>query len=229
MGQLPLALRLADYARFETLVEGANTAAVRHAHAIADGAPDTIWISGPHASGKTHLLQAACRSASLAGRRAMYVALLEEHAAEPEILAGLEGVDLLALDRVDAVARDAAWERQLFVLFNEMAAKRGGLLLAALVPPAAAGFGLRDLASRAAGAVAYRLQPLAHSQRVEALLAHADARGLDLERGAAEYLLDRVDRDMAALLGWLDRLDQASLAEHRKLTIPFIRELLATP
>ena len=229
MGQLPLALGLADHARFETFVDGANGAAVRHARAVADGAPDTVWISGPHASGKTHLLQAACRSASLAGRRAMYVALLEEHAAEPEILAGLEGVELLALDRVDAVARDAAWERQLFVLFNEMAAKRGGLLLAALVPPVAAGFDLRDLASRAAGAVAYRLQPLAHSERVDALLLHAEARGLDLERGAAEYLLDRVDRDMVGLERWLDRLDRASLAEHRKLTIPFIRDLLSTP
>ena len=224
MGQLPLALGLADHARFETFVDGANGAAVRHARAVADGAPDTVWISGSHASGKTHLLQAACRSASLAGRRAMYVALLEEHAAEPEILAGLEGVELLALDRVDA-----AWERQLFVLFNEVAAKRGGLLLAALVPPAAAGFELRDLASRAAGAVAYRLQPLAHSERVDALLLHAEARGLDLERGAAEYLLDRVDRDMVGLERWLDRLDRASLAEHRKLTIPFIRDLLSTP
>jgi DnaA family protein len=229
MDQLPLALRLADYARFETFVAGANAAAVRHVRALADGAPDAVWISGPHASGKTHLLQAACRGLSLAGGRAMYVALLDLHAAEPEILAGLEEVDLLALDGVDAVARDAAWERQLFVLFNEMAAKRGGLLLAALVPPAAAGFELRDLASRAAGAVAYRLQPLAHSERVDALLLHAQARGLDLERGAAEYLLDRVDRDMVALQHWLDRLDRASLAEHRKVTIPFIRELLAAP
>ena len=229
MGQLPLALGLADHARFETFVEGANGAAVKHVRALADGAPDIVWISGAHASGKTHLLQAACRSASLGGRRAMYVALLEEHAAEPEILVGLEGLDLLALDRVDVVARDPAWERQLFVLYNEIAAKRGGLLLASLVPPAAAGFELRDLASRAAGAVAYRLQPLAHSDRVDALLAHARARGLDLERGAAEYLLDRVERDMLGLQRWLDRLDRASLAEQRKLTIPFIRDLLATP
>src|SRR5262245_65282715 len=148
MGQLPLALGLADYARFETFVDGGNAAAVRHVRALADGAPDAVWISGPHATGKTHLLQAACRSASVAGRRAMYVALLEEHAVEPEILAGLERVDLLALDRVDAVARDAAWERQLFVLFNEIAAKRGGLLLAALVPPAAADFELRSCVAR---------------------------------------------------------------------------------
>ena len=229
MGQLPLALGLADHARFETFVDGANGAAVRHVRALADGAPDIVWIYGAHSSGKTHLLQAACRGASAAGRRAMYVPLHAEHAAEPEILVGLEGLDLLALDSVDAVARDSAWERQLFVLYNEIAAKRGALLLAGRAPPAGAGFALRDLASRVAGAVAYRLQPLGHADRVDALLAHAHARGLDLERGAAEYLLDRVDRDMVELQRWLDRLDRASLAEQRRLTIPFIRDLLATP
>ena len=227
MGQLPLALALADYARFETFVDGGNAAAVRHVRSLADGSPGTVWISGPAASGKTHLLQAVCRSAAQAGRRAMYVALLDEHATDPAILSGLEGLDFLALDCVERVARDAAWERQLFVLFNEIAAKRGGLLLAALVPPAAAGFELRDLASRAAGAVAYRLQPLAHGDRLDALLAHARARGLDLERDAAEYLLARVDRDMAGLGRWLERLDRSSLAEQRKVTIPFIRSLLA--
>ena len=43
----------------------------------------------------------------------------------------------------------------------------------------------------------------------------------------AEYLLNRVERDMAGLGRWLERLDRASLAEQRRLTIPFVRELLA--
>ena len=75
MGQLPLALALADHARFETFVDGGNAAAVRHVRALAAGAPDVVWLSGPAASGKTHLLQAACRAAAQGGRRAMYVAL----------------------------------------------------------------------------------------------------------------------------------------------------------
>ncbi|HUL80524.1 MAG TPA: DnaA regulatory inactivator Hda [Gammaproteobacteria bacterium] len=227
MGQLPLALALADHARFETFVGGSNAAAVRHARALADGEPGIVWVSGPAASGKTHLLQAACRNAAQAGRRAMYLALLDEHAAEPAILSGLDGLDLLALDHVEVVARDAAWERQLFLLFNEIAAKPGGLLLASRAPAVASGFELRDLASRAAGAIAYRLQPLVHGERVDALLVHARARGLELERGAAEYLLDRVDRDMATLGRWLDRLDRESLVEQRRITIPFIRARLS--
>jgi DnaA family protein len=226
MGQLPLALALGNHARFETYVVGANTAAVAHIRLVADDGAAALWISGPAASGKTHLLQAACRRATESGRRAMYVPL-EQHIAEPGLLAGLESVDLLALDGVERVAGDAEWERQLFVLFNELAARRGGLLLAARAGAGAAGFAMPDLASRAAGAVTYRLQPLGDADRLAALLAHAHARGLDLDRGAAEYLLHRVDRDIVGLTRWLDRLDRASLIEQRKLTIPFIRALLA--
>jgi DnaA family protein len=226
MGQLPLALGLADHARFETYAVGASGAAVAHVRAVAANGGEALWISGPAASGKTHLLQAACRAAAERGARAMYVPVAA-NVAEPELIAGLEDVDLVALDDVEKAAGDAAWERQLFVLFNELAARRAGLLFGSRIAAGAAGFALPDLASRAAGAIAYRLAPLADAERAVALIVHAHARGLELDRGAAEYLLHRVDRDMAELRRWLDKLDRASLIEQRKLTIPFIRSLLA--
>ena len=87
--------------------------------------------------------------------------------------------------------------------------------------------GLPDLASRAAGAVVYRLEPLQDEDQIAALIGHARARGLELDRAAAEYLQHRVARDMSGLTEWLERLDRASLVAQRRLTIPFIRELLA--
>lgn len=223
MAQLPLELVLPDYARFETFVAGANAAAVEHVRTVATAGGDTIWLWGSAGSGKTHLLQAACRAATDAGRRAMYVALVDT---EPQMLAGLETIDLLALDGVDRVAGNAEWERALFMLYNEFLQRRGGLLLAAEVGAAGAGFALRDLASRAAGAVSYRLHALDDAGRAAALRLHATARGLELEPAAADYLLKRVERGMPALTGWLERLDRESLAEQRRITIPFIRERL---
>jgi DnaA family protein len=227
VAQLPLALALADHARFDTFLVGANAAALQHVRAVAEGAGDTLWLWGPPGSGKTHLLQAASRAATEAGRRAMYVPLAAAHAADPAILRELESVDVLALDDVERVAGDAAWEAPLFVILDEFLGRRGGLLLAADAAAGAAGFLLPDLASRAAGAVSYRLKPLADADRAAALCRQAAARGLELEPAVAEYLLHRVDRDMRALGQWLDRLDRASLAEQRRLTIPFIRGLLA--
>jgi DnaA family protein len=223
--QLPLALTIADHARFDTFVGAANEAAVEHVRAVAAGRADALWLWGAQASGKTHLLQAACRAAAAAERRAMYLPL--HLALEPEILGGLDAVELLAVDDVERVAGVDEWERALFVLLNGVTERRRGLLLAARAAPAAVGFRLPDLASRAGGAVGYRLKALDDGERLVALRGHAAARGLELERAAAEYLLARVDRDMAGLGLWLERLDRASLAEQRKITIPFIRELLA--
>jgi DnaA family protein len=224
LAQLPLKLALADHASFATFVAGDNAAAVRHVQAVAAGAADTLWLWGAAGCGKSHLLQAACRAATVNGRRAIYVAL---GSAAPDMLTGLDGLDVVALDDVERVAGQDDWEIALFGLLNEFLGRRGGLVLAATTSPAAAGFRLADLASRAAGAVSYRLKALGDGERALAVRLHAEARGLELEPAAAEYLLRRVDRDMRVLTGWLDRLDRASLIEQRRLTIPFIRERLA--
>jgi DnaA family protein len=223
VAQLPLKLALDDHASFDTFVGGSNATAVEHVRALATGAGDTVWLWGAAGTGRSHLLQAACRTATVAERRAMYVAL---PAASPAILADLDHVDLLALDDVHSIAGDSTWERPLFVILNAFLSRRGALLLAADAPGGRCGFGIADLASRAAGAVTYRLAPLADAERAAALKLHAAARGIELDAAAAEFLLKRVARDMTALTHWLARLDRASLSAQRRLTIPFIREQL---
>jgi DnaA family protein len=154
----------------------------------------------------------------------MYVAL---PASSPAILADLENVDLLAIDDVETIAGELEWERPLFALLNANLSRSGALLLAAAAHAQQCGFALADLASRGAGAVTYRLAPLDDAGRAEALRLHAAARGLALDAPAADFLLKRVHRDMAALTRWLAKLDAASLTAQRRLTIPFIRELIA--
>ena len=224
VAQLPLDLALADHASFATFVSGGNTTAVEHVRSLAQGTADTVWLWGADGAGKSHLLQAACRAASAAGRRAMYVPL---PAGSPAILADLEQVDLLAVDDVHTVAGDLDWEQPLFVILNAYLSRSGALVLAATAPASQCGFRLADLASRGAGAVTYRLAQLDDAERASALRLHAAERGLDLDAATADFLLKRVARDMPALTAWLARLDQASLTAQRRLTIPFIRELIA--
>jgi DnaA family protein len=227
MAQLPLALHLATHAAFETFVEARNGIALRHVEALAAGTSGgTIWLRGARGSGKSHVLQAACRSADRAGRRAMYLPLGAPDAA-PALLADLDALDFLALDDLPRVAGDPVWEAGLFQVLNGFLSPERGLLMAAEVMPAAAGFALRDLASRAAGAVVYRLQALTDEDQIEALLTHARHRGLELDAAAARFLQTHLPRDMAVLYAWLERLDSESLAAQRRLTLPFVREVLA--
>ena len=136
---------------------GSNAAAVEHVRSLASGDADTVWLWGAEGAGKSHLLQAACRAATAAGRRAMYVAL---PAASPAILADLEQVEVLAIDDVHTIAGELAWEQPLFVILNAFSSRNGALLLAANAPAAQCGFrrgrssiarsGSGDLSARAA-------------------------------------------------------------------------------
>jgi len=70
------------------------------------------------------------------------------------------------------------------------------------------------------------LLPLGDDGRRAVLRERAQRRGLILDEAALEWLLKRVGRDLAGLTGLLDRLDRASLAAQRRITVPFLREVL---
>jgi DnaA family protein len=54
----------------------------------------------------------------------------------------------------------------------------------------------------------------------------AALRGFELPEETIQYLQRRLPRDMENLCAFLDQLDRASLVAQRKLTVPFVREVL---
>lgn len=227
MLQLPLGVRLADRALFESFVAGANAGAVAHLTAVARGAqPGVTWLAGPAGSGKSHLLQALCAGAGGAGHAA-YLPLRELLPLGAEALEGWGTARWLCIDDVDAVVGGREWERALFVLQREAEERGASLVLAAARLPRALGVALPDLVSRWSAAVAFTLQPLDEAGQRAALRLRAQLRGLELPEATARYLQRRYRRDMRTLYGLLDTLDAAALQAQRRLTVPFIRAVLA--
>jgi DnaA family protein len=99
------------------------------------------------------------------------------------------------------------------------------LVMAARGNPATVGLKLADLATRLAAGLVYQLQPLSDKEKIAALRLRAQQRGLEMTEEVANYLLTRFPRDMHSLFALLDRLDIATLAAQRRLTIPFLRGL----
>lgn len=224
--QLPLALRWPRRQRFEHFHAGANAAALAAVQALAldSGAP-WVYLHGSAGSGRSHLLMAACQAASSAGKRAQYLPLatVADHAAA---LRGVAGSELLALDDLGAIAGNRDAEHALFDLYNRARAEGSALLFAADATPTSLGIELPDLRSRLGACTQFALKPLEDAERREVLKAQATLRGLHLDDAVLDWLFARYARDLGALLDLLDKLDVASLAAQRRITIPFLRGFL---
>jgi DnaA family protein len=217
----------ADATRFEDFWSGPNAAALEAIGQLAAGANEPVtFIHGPENSGKTHLLKAAWRVAREGGARAGYLPLDEAAMLDPELVEGWGELDFVALDAVGKIAGFDVWERALFRIAEELRERGASLLAAARQPPDALGLELPDLASRLAWGPVYALAPL-DDAGLAALAAHlANARGLALPAPAAAWLVRRLPRDPRSIVAALNRLDAAALAAQRRLTVPFLREVL---
>lgn len=228
MRQLPLGVQLLVSLRFDTYAAGANAGAVEALRRLADGSASApVWIYGARGTGKSHLLQAACAQAGGAGRASAYLPLGQVRAEGPQLLDGFDDLDLVALDDLDAVAGDPAWESALFRLFNGLAEHGGRLAVAAATAPVATAIRLPDLRSRLSSSEVHRLEPLAEADQPAALRHRAERRGLELPDETLGYLTRRAPRDFATLCRMLDALDTESLVAQRRLTVPFVRDWLA--
>ncbi|MFC3816857.1 DnaA regulatory inactivator Hda [Lysobacter sp. GCM10012299] len=229
--QLPLALRYPPDQRLDTFVH-APAGTVEQLLALATGAAavrtDNVYLAGASGVGKTHLLLATCAATEAAGRRAAYLPLLAAAGRLRDALEALEGNDLIAIDGLDVIAGNREDEVALFDAHNRARAAGVALVYAARDIPDAIGLGLPDLRSRLGQCTRITLSPLDDEGRREVLRQRAQRRGLVLEEAALDWLLKRVGRDLGGLTALLDRLDRASLAAQRRITVPFLRQTLGS-
>ena len=227
MSQLVLPIRLADHAVFASFYGPGNESLLAMLESLASDAGEAkgqgCWLWGAPSTGKTHLLQAVC---DRSGDRSVYVPLGDMAAVGPAILEGLARRQIVCLDDIESVAGHAEWETALFDLCNQLLDTGGQLVVAAGMAPRECPVQLADLASRFSLLPVYQVRALDEHAREAALKLRARHRGLELPGDTARYLLKRSRRDMASLYELLDKLDLEALRAKRRLTIPFVRDVL---
>ena len=223
--QLHLPIRLRDSASVDNFFPAGNEEvfAAFNGWLNANIDKSVLFLHGVIGSGRSHLLQAACRYISEKERPSIYVP-----AGEPgisgEFISQLDPESTVCIDDLDQVVGDVHWEEAVLEVHERLLSSNGRLLLAALQPPRALGLTLPDLATRLAAGAVYRIQPLTERELPRAMQLRARRRGLELPDEVVEYLLRRVPRNSEAIFDLLDRVDEAAFAKKRRLTVPLIRE-----
>lgn len=228
--QLPLSVQIRDDATFENFFSGDNAALVNMLDMDQQvGGVDSeqfIYLYGVPGVGCSHLLQAACHQVDRRKGRSIYLPMKELVHYPSKLLEGMERLQLVCVDDVSAVAGIPEWEEGLFDLFNRLRDSRTRLLVAADCPPKRLAILLADLVSRLSWGLVFQVQPLSDRDKVSALQLRAHLRGLDLNEDVARYIIYRSNRDMGHLFKMLQKLDSASLRAKRKLTIPFVKQVM---
>jgi DnaA family protein len=214
MRQLLLDFTQAPAPTFENFVHGGN-AELYHAleSAMKGELPEhVIYVWGEPGAGKTHLLKAFSEAGG--SRRYLPAAQFD----------GGQLAATMALDDIERLSESA--QVALFNAFNDRAF--ACLLVSAGSAPRDVPI-RRDLATRLATGLTYRVLQLTDDEKREALAAHAKTRGFALSEEVSSYLLTHARRDMGSLMAALDALDRYSLETGRPITVPLLKAAIQAP
>jgi DnaA family protein len=231
--QLSLPVLLKDQLSFENFVVGDNQQLLDHLISVAKAEDQTAnypWLTYCFAEtglGKSHLLFATCFVAEQHQQSCVYLSFRDKQHLAVEMLEGLEAYDLVCLDDIECIEQDLPWQIALFDLINRVKEQDNTrLILCSRFPLQALPLELPDLLSRLSWGVSFRVAVLNELERCQALILRAEQRGLLMPLEVARYLLNHLQRDLPALIKCLDKLDELSLQQQRKLTIPFVKSTL---
>ncbi len=226
--QLALAIQLNDEATLDDFCWTNN--ALLHQQltlSLAGEGERLIYLWGETGTGKSHLLQACCQAVNV-NQSAIYLPLETFKTWEPCILEDLDKQAWISIDDLDAISTQGAWEEALFHLYNRV--RDNGetrLIISGKRPPNSMQINLPDLRSRLGWGLVIQLNELSDGNKINTLQRRAKKRGFELPTGVGQFLINRSSRNMHDLNTLLNRLDEASLAAQRKITIPFVKDVLS--
>ena len=191
--------------------------------ALSNKDGDDIVITGKKGFGKSYLLQSMCNDHSSDSFSVSYIPLREAIKLQPELLDGLESLDLVCIDDLENIASNKEWQVACFNLINHCS-ESGCRLIFSCMEGEDDFF--PDLLSRLKKMTNYKINPTPDSQLADALKFIASNLRIPIKDREINFLLNTCSRDLPKLIVSLKEIDSLSMESKRKITIPLIKELL---
>ena len=134
---------------------------------------------------------------------------------------------MICIDDIDAICGDKLWEESLFHFYNKIRDHQNArLIISSQMPPTQIPIALPDLKSRLSWGLVYQVNELDEESKARLLQILAEKRGFNLPESVIQFIISRASRNMHDLEQLLNKLDEASLIMQRKITIPFVKQVL---
>lgn len=224
--QFPVQFEFQSNQHFSNYYPGDNTEVVKHLQTICSSQELQTYLWGEAGTGKTHLLQATVQTANTHGLTSFYLSLDSTALPDPSIVDGLENLDIVCLDNVEQISENEEWEQALFNFYNLHRDGNKKLIISASCPPKFLAIQLPDLKTRMSWGITFKLKPLTDEQQLQALIHKAYDLGFNIPANVGRFLMVHYARDLPTIWSMLDKIDHATLSAKRKLTIPFLKQIM---
>lgn len=227
MKQIALAISEGPAPSLDNFVVGSNAPALTAIRELLAGQSQrTLYLWGPAACGKSHLLQSVANL--MAARQDQFgwmkgdpsvskiTSSTLDHRFDPQWR-------LVLMDDVDLFSE--VQQQQAFAWLIHAQSAACPVLATGSLPPA--DLPLRDdVRSRLAWGHVFGLQALSEADCKQVLRESAQARGIVLSDEVVDFVMHRFSRDLGSLMLLLDMLDRYALENKRAVTVPLVTSML---
>lgn len=229
--QIPLKISLREEISFDSFVTGKPETAIllnQFQSALRQSSGGAFYLQGPQSVGKSHLLQASCRYKTDLKQSSVYLPLKDTSLPLiADSLKGLEEIDLVCIDDIDCKIDQIEWQISLANLLVKSQTAGHIVVLSGQSDYLQWPVAFPELNSALVGVLTIPIPLLSVDEDVvDALQRHANKIGFDLPLEVGNYLVKTFSNQLAELMAVLAMLEQATLVEKRRLTLPFVKQFL---
>ena len=177
-----------------------------------------IYLWGPSAVGKTHILIATIKKFLNLNKEVIDLSFIDDNDTFD-----LGSIDLFFLDDIDRA--DGKIQNNLFNIFNMNENENAAIFITGSLPPNQ--MSLRpDLRTRISQCLVLNLKELEDEEKKDVLLKRSYFMGINLKLEIIDYLVKNYNRNMHELIKLIEKIDKESIIQKKRITIPFIKSFM---
>lgn len=177
-----------------------------------------IYLWGPSAVGKTHILIATIKKFLNLNKEVIDLSFIDDNDTFD-----LGSIDLFFLDDIDRA--DGKIQNNLFNIFNMSENENAAIFITGNLPPNQ--MLLRpDLRTRISQCLVLNLKELEDEEKKDVLLKRSYFMGINLKLEIIDYLVKNYNRNMHELIKLIEKIDKESIIQKKRITIPFIKSFM---
>ena len=224
------------------VVSDGSRFAFESARQVASGSPlpySTLYLYGDHNLGKTHLLMAIGNHVSeaqpekklafISGREFVEKTGEDDSLEFTPTLHRLLEADYLLMDNVDLISGSQAAQEKLYHIYNTLKEKNNLAVFTGRNPPETLAATESYLKSRFLWGMTAKIQPIDDATTEKILLKLANDAGLSIPEKSIKFLLARIPRNFTSIKSTVEKINQESFVQKKKVTIPLVKAALSRP